>query len=425
MAKPNSTRFAFTDLRLRKLTPDTKAYDLRDSGCPGLTLRVTPAGRKVFRWTYRDINGKHRVKTLGNYPSLSLAKARQALEELKAHHQQALILGESEAQVTTVAALAEQFYKRRILKTRKRPEEAKRVIDTDIIPKIGKLKLSPIPHTPTIGRMVMEVVDRGAKVHAGKVLDITRQMFDFGVANGYLPLNPAAPLKAADLGVEEYQPRSRTLTGDEIRQLWVALDSPVHRMGVQTRIAIKLLLLNGVRTQELLLAQWKHIDFDASAWTIPVSNQKLTVKQSKTAKPFVIPLSRQSVSLFKELKDYAENSQWVMASDSAEGHYREKALSRAMLRLFKVKIDGKPLLDMPRATPHDLRRTLRTQMGEVLNIEPHICERCLNHSLGKLTATYDTGEYLKQRKTAMQRWADQVDLYVNRPANVRMLREAG
>jgi len=136
------------------------------------------------------------------------------------------------------------------------------------------------------------------------------------------------------------------------------------------------------------------------------------------------------VALSDQLKMLAGKSLWVMASDTESGHYNDKALSKAMRRLFALKspdpdpeTDKKtmPLLPIPTATPHDLRRTLRTQMGEVLKVEPHICERCLNHSLGKLTQTYDTGAYLEQRREAIERWADQVDLYVSQHDNVVIL----
>lgn len=433
MPKTDSNRFPFTDLRLKKLQPQAKDYDCRDEGCPGLALRVSPAGKKTFRWTFRDLNGKHRVKTLGTYPTeIGLAEARAKLEEVKAHHQQDRENGTQDEIVATVADLAELFYKRRILKTRKRPEEARAVLDKDIIPKLGKLKLQPEPKAPTIGGMIAGVVERGAPVHAGKVLDLTRQLFDFAVALGYMTRNPAAVLKGTDLGVEDYTPRDRSLTAEEIRTFWQGLDQ-VPRLDIRTKLGFKLLLLTGVRSQELRLAKWDDLQLDGKepVWVIPVASQKLSPRQAKTAKDFIIPLTPQVVALFKQLEAVRlRDNPWVLGSEDAEsGHYSDKVFGRALRRLFDktVKDDqGRevPLFDMEPATPHDLRRTMRTQLGEVLKVEPHIAERCLNHSLGKLTATYDTGAYLEQRREAMTRWADQVDLYVDRPENVLLLRGA-
>ena len=67
-----------------------------------------------------------------------------------------------------------------------------------------------------------------------------------------------------------------------------------------------------------------------------------------------------------------------------------------------------PLLSIPSATPHDLRRTVRTHLGETLGLPPHISEMCLNHSLGKLVRTYDRGSFVDERRAAMVRWGDLV-----------------
>jgi integrase len=196
-------------------------------------------------------------------------------------------------------------------------------------------------------------------------------------------------------------------------------------MSEQTKAALKVLLLTGVRSQELLLAKWAHVDLDQAEWTIPVENQKLTLKQAKKASPFVIPLPEQAVALFEALKDIAGTSPWVMASKADNGHYTDKALGRAMRRLFDLKVDqgGKrvPLLRIEPASPHDLRRTMRTAMAEHLNIMPHVAEKCLNHSLGRLEGTYNHAQLFTQRREALQQWADWVELLVTDRDNVAVL----
>ena len=54
-------------------------------------------------------------------------------------------------------------------------------------------------------------------------------------------------------------------------------------------------------------------------------------------------------------------------------------------------------------SPHDLRRTMRTHLGK-LRIPPHITERCLNHSLGRIVQTYDLHDYIEERREALERW---------------------
>ncbi|MFI0458770.1 MAG: hypothetical protein ACH254_14320, partial [Candidatus Thiodiazotropha endolucinida] len=68
-------------------------------------------------------------------------------------------------------------------------------------------------------------------------------------------------------------------------------------------------------------------------------------------------------------------------------------------------------------SPHDLRRTMRTHLGK-MRIPPHIAERCLNHSLGRIVDTYDQGDYLEERRSALDKWAVLIDVMVSDESNV-------
>ena len=49
---------------------------------------------------------------------------------------------------------------------------------------------------------------------------------------------------------------------------------------------------------------------------------------------------------------------------------------------------------------------MRTHYEASLGIEPHVAERALNHSLGRIVSTYTRGDYLPARRDAALRWAD-------------------
>lgn len=412
MATADSS-FPFTAKKLDSLKPQAKEYEVGDAGHPGLRLRVSPTGRKVFRWRYKKPGtNKWGVKTLGEYSkSFGISKARSKLDKLKNAHKHALKTGQTESDVTTVSELADAFYERRIRTQRKRPEEALRVIERDIKPAIGKYKLDTIT-APTIGAMVLAIVDRGAPTHAGKVLSLTKQMFGFGDSLGYVPHNPAASLKPDNLGVTA-NTRGRYLTTDEIRQFWLALDQ-MPRMSESMKCAFRILLLTGVRSGELLKARWENVDLGKAEWTIPVEDQKLTPKQAQMAKAFVIPLPLLAVNLFKTLKQYAGVSPFVMASRKSKlGRYEDKSIGHACRRMLEQKKDGESILPIPHFTPHDLRRTLRTHLAETLDIQPHVAEKCLNHSLGRIEAIYNHATLFEQRREALERWADYVDRTVH------------
>lgn len=205
--------------------------------------------------------------------------------------------------------------------------------------------------------------------------------------------NPAVCIRPRDIGGKE-APRDRYLSLDEIKILWKFLDGDENQMALQTKNAIKIILLTGVRTAELRLATFNEFDFEKSLWTIPAEN-------SKTSNEMKIHLSSQVKNLLMELKK-AGNSHYVLSGVKANTPLTESALPRAIKRIEER-------LGIPSWTAHDLRRTFATQLGEALNVEPVVIEKCLGHKMPRIMVTYNKNEMLPQRKEALERWAQFVD----------------
>ena len=472
-----TTSRGFTPKSIEALKPRPTHYELADPGCSGLILRVMASGVRSFRWYVRSLD---KVVTIGPWSMepapghVTLKQAREWLDRLKAARlggpgQLAQVVAELErfkaplpapapvAPSVLVKDVIDEFYERRLLPQRKRPKEARALLDKDLVPKLGHLPISWFDTNPKEARrlcadLVAGVVQRGAPTWAGKVLGMLKQFFLYCEAQGHLDRSPAAALKADNLGVENNS-RERWLSAEEIPLFWAALNDEEPRQVIErvnyrtgkvqlylqrvpsltlaTRAGLRVLLLTGVRSCELLLARWEDVDLKAATWTIPVANQKLTPKQAKKAKPFVIPLAPSALALFKVLQAEAalvkdadgKPLPWVMASDESDlGHFTYRALGRAMQRLFEGK---EPALVLPGgpASPHDLRRTMRTQLGK-LGVLPHISERCLNHSLGHIEKTYDRGDYLEERRAALEKWAAYVERLVS-PATASVTFLAG
>ncbi|MCU7858644.1 MAG: site-specific integrase [Candidatus Thiodiazotropha sp. (ex Lucinoma kastoroae)] len=401
-SKPKTPSRGFTPKFLDYLKPIDRRYELADKGCAGLRLRVMPTGTKSFFWYYK-VGKKTHGLNLGRYPETSLKAARVAINKAKERHREGESVTPQADNPKTVRELAEKFYTGRILPQRKRPEKVREILDRDILPAIGKRKLSIIT-TPIIAEAVERVVSRGAVAHAGKVLAILKQMFRYAEGRGFMDRNPAYSLDRKDLGVREGI-RGRYLNADEIKAVWHALEK-APRMSFVIKHGFKILLLTGVRTNELLRARWEHIDLEKMEWFIPEENSKTTA--------WTVPITPPVKKFFHELKELADGyegdkSNWVMPGRT-DGPVTDKATGRAMRRLFELKIrteDGNmaPLLSIPRCTPHDFRRTLRTHLDD-LGIEPHVAEKCLNHSLGRIDKTYNQNTLLTKRNEALKRWAD-------------------
>ena len=450
-----SPRRGLTVPFIEALQPRADRYEVADRRAPGLRLRVHPSGVKSFRWSVTALG---RVITIGpfhpaeNAPPgfMSLKSAREWLERLKVAHaggtlpaveaalRRELNLEPSTVEQTrpdrrTFAQIAEEFYADDIKKNRKRPEDARAILDNDLLPVLGARPFDEIT-TLECRDVVKRTIARGAKTHAGKVLQTLKQLWNYSQANGFTERNPPAPLEGRKIGVEQNE-SSRVLSAEEIPVFWKALDAArasdrrqtrdghvlhdTQKLRPATAAALRVLLLTAVRSGELLRARWEHVDLDGATWKIPLENQKLTKEQERKRRKkaqedgsdgaFVIPLTPLALEQFKVLHAEAKGSAWVVASpdpESKTGRYDDKALGHAMRRLFASE-----LLVLPggEVTPHDLRRSARTHLAK-LGVSHWICERCLNHSLGKIGETYDRHDYLPERTEALAKW----DAYIQR-----------
>ncbi len=452
MAATDSSTPPLQPAEVEKLRPGPDDYEVADGAAPGLRLRVTRLGKdgrsggaKVFRWYVTSLG---RVVTLGRFSAkprpgfLTLAQARATLERLKQAHA-AGKLDEAVAELKprpvkapaateggpTVRDFAAAFMES-IRRRRERPGPVQDIVDDIIVAAIGDRPVASI--TPDdVERLIVGVVEgrhakarngkdgkpTGAPTHAGKVLQVAKQMFRYAESKGKVTRNPAGSLDPDDLGIVN-RTCDRYLSRDEIGPFWRALD---HGMSTTVRDALRLLLLLGVRSGELLQATWDEIDLDEGkpepdrepTWTIPVAHQKLSRKQKhRGAKPFRVPLGPTAVAILRELRAFADSigSRYVVASFAGDGApLTDKALNHAMRRLFTgqapaLRFDGE------RPTPHDLRRTVRTHLAETLGVAPHLAEKTLNHSLGRVFANYDRHDYLAERRDPINRW----DAYLSR-----------
>lgn len=409
-----SEKITLTTAKLKSIKPSDKTYEIRDAGAPGLRLRIYKSGKIAFRWLAKNAQGKNIIHTIGTFPSTSLSEARSRLEQLKIDHSHELETGEtSKTKSKTVEELSEEYLSRRIVKQLRTADDVVSMFNTIILPEIGKTKLSKL-NTVQCRIMIERIVDRGHSARARAVLARLKHMLDFAVARGDIPVNPAAPLKAEALGIIQ-NVGSRVLSPAEIKAFFESLKDH-KRLSIQVKLAFHILLLTGARTGELLKAKWENINFKESTWTVPVSDQKMKKTAEHRAKPFVIPLTEDLLHLFGQARDIAGNSPFVMASTSSTGRLDDKVLGHALRRMFEKTVtepetgQKKARLIMPKFTPHDLRRTMRTELGK-LGVAPHIAERCLNHSLGRILETYDHGDYLKERAVALESWGHQLRDY--------------
>lgn len=70
----------FVDSVLRGLKPRKLRFDIQDPQKTGLLLRVSPQGRKTWMVSFRSANGVKLQRPIGNFPAMSVAQARDAVQ---------------------------------------------------------------------------------------------------------------------------------------------------------------------------------------------------------------------------------------------------------------------------------------------------------------------------------------------------------
>ncbi|EPM65623.1 integrase family protein, partial [Pseudomonas syringae pv. actinidiae ICMP 18886] len=190
---------ALTDTALRTAKPRDKLYRLADA--QGLCIEVTPSGGKLWRLRYR-FDGKAKMLSLGIYPAITLAQARERREAARrmlaqgvdpsAHKQQEKTA--AAAQVLTMELLAREWYDYN--RPRWAPATSSKVLqylESDIFPVIGRQPASEVQR-PELVELVRKIEKREAFNVARKVRQWLSQIFRFGLAKGVVPGNPATDL---------------------------------------------------------------------------------------------------------------------------------------------------------------------------------------------------------------------------------------
>lgn len=372
----------------------------------GLYLRIEPNGTKTFcfRYTYA---GRRKLMALEPYPVMDVAGAREKVIELKkllASDKDPLALAEEKRQelkqTVTVQALSEEWMTRFIKQRYSRPEKEQHFLESDVLPVIGKALVTEI--TPRhVAHVIGKILDRKAPTKANRVLSVMRSLFSYAVQHGYLATSPVMMTKKGAGGAE--RPRSRVLSAEEIKLLWLLLDARKNRKNWRAKIALKLVLATAQRPGEVCGMEWSHVDLKAGIWSLPA-------EITKSRRSHIVHLSDLAVSLLEDAHTLTGGQRYVFRGYGSDGAQAltVSALTQYVARAHKAGKLGK----MARWTPHDLRRTASTQMANH-GVYPHVTEKILNHSMKGVLAVYNLGEYLPERKAALEMWGGLIERWVS------------
>ena len=387
--------------------PLTGRSEYRIAGTPGLVLRVTPDGRRSWVvWLKPDTTGKWRKLTIGAYPGIALARARQESLRLRT----AVLDGGNPFDrraagggAPSVRSLGETFIKRYAKPNKRSWAVDERKLEREIYPVLGDHRADLVTKSD-IARLLDAIVDRGAPVQANRMLALVRKMFNWAAAEGLLQSpNPAAglPMRAKE------NVRRRVLTEEELRTFWHALDNGVGFEDV-TADALRLQLLLGARVGEVtgMPRGELALDQETPLWV-------LQAERAKSGRDVPRPLPAMALVIIRRRLGAIGNNPFVFASPVDPLHpIVAQAPTQAIQRAAQRGL-------VPAGfTPHDLRRTARTYWAK-LGVMPEIARRILGHAPPRSdvdAVVYDQHRYEGEMLQALRQWEARLLSIITRPA---------
>ena len=400
---------SLSDTKIRNLKPSHNAVRLSDSH--GLYLQVNPRGSRIWYLKYR-FNGKESRLSLGAYPVVSLAEARQQRDGIR----KLLSLDVDPARQRMsekMDASADKCFETIALKWHKTnkkwsPDYASRLLSSmrkHIFPAIGHLPVTTLK-TKHFTSLLKVIEEKGFLEVASRTRQQICNIMRYAVQQGLIENNPALYLEGVTA-----PPTTRhhpALPLERLPELLECIDS-YHKGREITRLAVLLTLHLFIRSSELRFARWSEIDFKNKIWTIPatreaITNVRFSGRGAKMRTPHIVPLSRQAVSILKKIQEISGHLELVFPGDHNQYKPMSENTTNRALRLmgYDTKTD---------VCGHGFRTMACSALAESELWSRDAIERQMSHQeRNSVRAAYiHRAEYLDSRKAMMQWWSDYLD----------------
>jgi integrase len=393
-----------SDTSIRAAKPRAKAYKLRDGD--GLFLIVTPSGGRWWRCRY-TWRGREQMLSLGTYPGVTLAAARDKRDALRAQiedginpsaqrRQERAVIVEANAPERTYAAVAARWLDLTASARRWTDDHRERVLrrqQAHAFPWLGKTPVADVTEADVLA-CLNRVTDSGIIDTAHRLRADTYSVFVWARRQGYIAQNPCA-----DLHEPGTLPRLKTEHNAAITDprafgvLLQAIDG--YPASFTVRAALKLQALTFVRPGELRLAIWAEFNLDGAEWRIPAPRMKMR-------REHVVPLARQTIAILRELYPLTGPDGFVFPQVRNPSRPISDNTLGSALRTLGFSAD--------QHSAHGFRSTASTLLNESGKWHPDAIERQLAHApQDKTRAAYNAAAHMPERRKMMQAWADYLD----------------
>lgn len=362
-----------------------------DGGGLWLVKRDAERGQWVLRVT---VHGRRREMGLGAYPEVSLKDARLAADQQRQVKRSGLDPIKERARQRREAAkrlhllkeiAADAFESRKAeLKGDGKAGRWFSPLELHILPKLGNVPVAELDQTDI--RDVLAPIWHTKADTARKALNRLSICVRHAAALG-LEVDIQATEKArALLGKSRHTATNiPAMPWREVPAFFQSLND-----GSLTHLALRLLILTGVRSAPLRFIREDQIDGDV--WTIP--GEAMKGRKGKTA-AFRVPLTPEALEIIEEARSQARDG--YLFPSVRKGVISDATMARLMERQ-----------KMP-YRPHGFRSSLRDWIAETTDTPHDIAETTLGHTVGgSVERAYRRTDFLDQRRKLLEKWAKHV-----------------
>ena len=389
---------------LSEITPPDRGrkilFDAHPEAPRGFGLKVTSGGSRVFVLRY-FVDGKDRLMKIGDYPTWSLAAARdEAAAKVRAIDggQDPLSNKRARREALTVKDAVQRYLKTHVARLRS-SVDATRYFEKEILPEIGQMKVCDVRRADVVDLVEAKAIQTPRAARA--LLAHLKHFLAWCELRDIIELSPAHGIKPAAVD-RRMKPnhRGRVLDDAEVQAFWDAAEScGMHKL---TALALKLVLVTGQRPGEV--AAMQQCEIDGNVWTIPAS------RRGKTTDDHAVPLTGTALDLLKQAqvevarlaKRRREKPTGFVFEMKRGVPITERALPRAVER-FRAKLGNREDPTFGHWSPHDLRRTARTGLAAA-GVISEIAERVVGHVQAGIIGVYDRHRYDDEKRAALEAW---------------------
>jgi integrase len=391
-----------SDAKIKTLKPQEKIYRILDAD--RLYIEVRPTGVKVWRFKF-VLDGKESSMSLGEYPAIGLADARNLREEMReklskgihpVKERKNIKKAEQEKITNTFKSLTDEFVKERLSKrTEKYVQQFMRNMEKDAFPIIGSKDVREVTSGDVLQciKHTMKRVKRQKNSGTGEVAAINTRKFigavmRYAIATLRADNDPTYAVR--DVIARPAVNHARPLTKEEKKQARTKLES--YRGAETVKNAGLILLYTMLRTIEIRRMEWSWVDFDDRVVNFP----KSAMKKSRA---HILPMSDQVFNVLQAQYLNSGHKDLVFpAVYKASGMLSQMTLNRML-----------EYIGLDEVTAHDFRATASTSLNEMGYDEKWIESQLAHADDNKTRASYNHAKYLQDRRKMIQDWANIVD----------------